>query len=321
MNKRALILLLVVIMILSCREENKISDELAKIEINLDLRRFDQEFSKALPKDIPGLKKRYPYLFPAQYTDSIWEAKMRDTLQIELLSEIDKAFRDFNKETEDLELLFKHIKHYFPNAQIPTVITVPSDVDYRNRVILADSLLLIGLDNYLGTDHKFYQGMERYIAARLDKQYLISDVAGAFTNKMLRYPTDRSFLARMVYYGKGLYIKDRLIPFESEATRIGYSREELDWAKANEEQIWRYFVERELLYSTDSKLDARFLLPAPFSKFRLELLDNESPDRIGRYIGWQIVGAFMDKNDISLQQLFNLSAEDIFKRSNYKPKK
>ena len=320
MYKYSSIFLLVMMFISGCKDDSGVQDEIAKIEVDLDVRRFDREFAQANPNDIPALKRRYPYLFPAQYADSVWEAKLKDTLQLALRQEINSAFPDFEEEAKNLSLLFKHIKYYFPSAKIPSIITVPSDVDYRNRVILADSLLLIGLDNYLGEDHKFYEGIERYIAAGLDKKYLLSDVAGAFANKMLRYPTDRSFLARMIFYGKRLYIKDRLMPFETDALRIGYFPEDLDWAQTNEEQIWRYFVERELLYSTDSELDARFLLPAPFSKFRLDL-DNESPDRLGRYIGWQIVRAFMDRNNVSLQQLFNLSAEEIFKKSNYKPKK
>jgi uncharacterized protein YjaZ len=61
--------------------------------------------------------------------------------------------------------------------------------------------------------------------------------------------------------------------------------------------------------------------PAPFSKFGLEL-DSESPGRLGRYIGWQIVRAFFDKNpNITPQQLLTLSADDILKESNYKPRK
>ena len=67
-------------------------------------------------------------------------------------------------------------------------------------------------------------------------------------------------------------------------------------------------------------LGPRFLDPAPFSKFRLEL-DNESPGRLGRYMGWQIVRAFMEKNDVSPQDMFNVPADMIFKKANYKPKK
>ena len=185
---------------------------------------------------------------------------------------------------------------------------------------MADSLLLIGLDNYLGKDHRFYGGIEQYIAAGLDKEYLLSDIASAFVKTTLRFPSDRTFLAQMIYYGKELYLKDKLIPLATDAQKIVYTTEELEWAQANEEQIWRYFIEQEILYSTDNMLAPRFLDPAPFSKFRLEL-DNESPGRLGRYMGWQVVRAFMNNNEVKLNQLLELSAEEILKNSNYKPKK
>ncbi len=307
-------------MVVGCADDQKVKEEVQNINVNVKVLRFDRDFAEAGPLDIPGLKNTYPYLFPAQYPDSVWEAKLKDTLQMELLYEVGKAFPNFNKETQDLELFFKHVKYYFPTISLPTVVTITSDVDYNNRVILADSLLIIGLDNYLGQDHKFYGGIQKYISFGLEKEYMVSDVAAAFAKKVNPYPRDRAFLSQLIYYGKELYLKDKLLPLESDASKIGYSQEELDWAKANEEMIWRYFIERELLYSTDTKLAIRFLDQAPFSKFQLEL-DNESPGRIGRYIGWEIVRSFMEKNNVTLQQLLSLPADEVFKRSKYKPNK
>jgi uncharacterized protein YjaZ len=94
----------------------------------------------------------------------------------------------------------------------------------------------------------------------------------------------------------------------------------LDWARENEGQIWRYFIERELLFDTDRELSARFLDPAPFSKFRL-VLDNESPGRIGRYMGWQIVRSFMEQNDIPVAEMLQMTGETLFNESKYKPPK
>ena len=146
-------------------------------------------------------------------------------------------------------------------------------------------------------------------------------MASAFAKKVNSYPRNRSFLSRIIYYGKELYVKDKLLPTQTDAQKINYLAEEYDWAQANEEQIWRYFVENELLYSTDSSLDRKFLDPAPFSKFGLEL-DSESPARLGRYLGWQIVRAFADKNPkVELNELLQLSADDIFQQSNYKPRR
>lgn len=306
--------------LVGCVEDQKVKEEVQNIDVDVKVLRFDRDFAKAEALDIPILKNAYTYLFPAQYPDSVWEAKLRDTLQIELLDEVGKAFPNFDKETRDLELFFKHAKYYYPNFKVPTVVTITSDVDYNNRVILADTLLIIGLDNYLGPDHKFYGGIQKYISFGLDKDYLVSDVAAAFAKMVNPYPDDRTFLAQLIYYGKELYLKDKLLPLETDAKKIGYSQEEMEWASVNEEMIWRYFIEREMLYSTDTKLGMRFLDQAPFSKFQLEL-DNESPGRIGRFIGWKIVSSFMEKNDVSLQQLLSLPADEVFRRSKYKPSK
>lgn len=320
MKTRFFALLLILFSFYSCKNETGVSEDVSRIQLNLEVVRFDKDFAEAKPGDIPALKHKFPYLFPKQYADSVWIAKLNDTLQKEIYSEVNAEFPNFVKETADLELLFKHVLYYFPNYKVPKVITVVSDVDYTNRVILADTLLLIGLDNYLGKDHRFYGGIEQYIAAGLEKEYLVSDVASAFGKIKVSFPSDRTFLAQMIYYGKELFLKDKLMPLATDAQKIGYSKEELEWAQANEEQIWRYFIEREVLYSTDNMLAPRFLDPAPFSKFRLEL-DNESPGRLGRYMGWQIIRAFMNNNDVKLSQLLGLSAEEIFKKSNYKPKK
>lgn len=320
MHNKIWLLLLAFLLWTGCGEEGRIPEDIAAIPVTLEVHRFDRAFANAEPSGLPDLKARYPYLFPPRYSDTVWLAKMRDTLQRELMEEVDAAFNDFESVLHDLELFYKHVLYYFPGQQLPAVVTVTSDVDYNNRVILTDSLLLIGLDNYLGSDHRFYQGIDRYIANGLDRQYLISDIASAFAKKVNPSPRERTFLAGMIYYGRELYLKDLLIPVVSDENKIGYTEEEIEWARANEEQIWRYFIERELLYSTDSQLGPRFLEPAPFSKFRLEL-DSESPGRLGRYIGWQIVRAFMDRHDLSLQQLLELPADEVFRRSNYKPKK
>ncbi|MEO0572106.1 MAG: gliding motility lipoprotein GldB [Bacteroidota bacterium] len=313
--------ILALILLISCNREDKLEKEIAKIPLELKTERFDREFADASPTDIPKLKSKYPYLFPKQFSDSIWIAKLKDTIQQELLSEVNKTFPDFSEQELELTSLFQHITYYFPGYVVPKVVTLTSEVQYDNRVVLTDSLLLLGLDNYLGEDHHFYRGVSRYIAKGLDKHYLVSDVASAFAKTLNRYPRNRTFLSRMVYHGKELYLKDKLIPQTSDAQKINYTQEELEWAVRNEEQIWRYYVENELLYSTSSELDRRFLDPAPFSKFQLEL-DSESPGRLGRYMGWQVVRAFMDKNPkVSLVELLDIPADDIFKKSNYKPKK
>ena len=125
----------------------------------------------------------------------------------------------------------------------------------------------------------------------------------------------------MIDTGKGLYLKDALLEEEyTDAEKMGYTKEQLQWCQENESYIWRYFIDGQLLYDDDQKLIPRFISPAPFSKFYLEI-DNESPGRVGAWLGWQIVRSFMKNNEVSLPQLMQLSAKEIFEKSNYKPKK
>jgi gliding motility-associated lipoprotein GldB len=297
-----------------------ISEEILEIPLTLEVDRFDLAFDRMLPSGLPAMKKQYPYLFPEQFADSVWLAKQADTLQQHLRREVRRSFPDIEPYQTELELFFKHAKYYFPDIETPRVLTLTTDVDYENRVILTDTLLLIGLDNYLGQDHEFYGNLPRYVAQELNPALLVSDVGSAFARMVVPGPVDRSFVAQMVYYGKALYLKDRLMPLAVDSVKIGYTDRQLTWARENESQIWRYFVERELLYNTDKGLEARFLEPAPFSKFRL-MLDNESPGRIGRFMGWQIVRSFMENNEISLREMLQTPGEDLFKRSKYKPPK
>ena len=317
---KRLIFCLSFFVLISCGNDDDKEKEIAQIPVNLEVERFDQRFARANADSLPALKRDFPFLFPRQYPDILWVEKMNDSIQLELNEAVAAEFPQFEETGEELERLFQHIKYYFPEKKVPKVITLTSDVDYRNRVVYADSLLLVALDTYLGREHELYLGMQEYIKKHLQKELIVSDVAEAFAQTLVPRPASRSFLHHMIYYGKILALKDLLIPFKTDAQKISYLPEDLEFAENNEEQIWRYFVERELLYSSDSELQTRFLFPAPFSKFYLEL-DNEAPPRLGQYIGWQIVRQYMDKNNVSVEEMIKADAETIFKQSKYKPRK
>ena len=113
---------------------------------------------------------------------------------------------------------------------------------------------------------------------------------------------------------------DCYLPSTADDKKIGYAEDKFEWAVANESQLWKYFIENKLLFSTEPKLQDRFITNAPFSKFYIDI-DKESPGRIGVWLGWQIVRSYMNNNNVTLQQLLQTSSEEIFKKSKYKPKK
>ncbi len=294
--------------------------KLQKLNKRLFVERFDKAFLEAQPKDLPKLKQAYPFLFSKSVPDSIWIERMNDTLQKALLEEVTETFSNFSPIEAELKGLFQHLKYYDKTFSTPRVITLTNDVDYRNSCIVTDTLLLIALDNYLGEDHEFYQNLPRYIAANMKEDIIISDVAGGYAENYVTQYNRKTLLDEMIYFGKLLYFKDVVIPFISDPDKIGYTLEELQWAEANEEPIWSYFIEREMLFSTDNKLPNRFIANAPFSKFYLEL-DNESPGRLGQYIGWQIVRAYAKNTEENFMTILQKEPEDIFRISKFKPKK
>ncbi len=305
----------------SCKKERQIPDDIAAIPVKLQVERFDQRFAQATADSIPKLINQFPYLFPEQYDIAFWQGKLKDTLQVALNREVEKEFPDFETEREDLEMLFKHIEYYYPKTPLPTVVTVTSDVDYRNSVILTDTLLIVALDTYLGSAHKFYGGIQRYLVQNFNKEQIDVDVASAFAEKILgNRPQGRRFLDEIIFQGKRLYLMQHLLSLKDPNAVMGYTEEQWQWARDHELNIWTYFVERKLLFSTDSQLLPRFINPAPFSKFNMEF-DTDSPPRLGRYMGWQMVRAYAENNQVTLQKLMTLSTDEIFNNSKYKPRK
>lgn len=317
---KSFLLIAVFFLCFSCHQTNKLEKEIGLIPIDLEIVRFDKVFGNSDMDDLQDLKSRFPVFFPKQYPDSIWKMKMKDSLTRQLFTEVIKKYPDELKLTEDLRTLFKHIRYYYPSFKLPNVITANSDVDYKNKIFLSDQTLIVSLDNYLGSDHFFYQGIPEYISRNMKESQILSDVASVCSQLFIPKINKKTFLSQMIYYGRILYLKDIWLTKTSDDIKIGYSEEELKWVQDNENQIWRNFIENEYLFSTNPKLIARFISLAPFSKFYLEI-DNDSPGMVGRYIGWQIVRSFMDKKGASLEKLMTLSDEEIFYKSKYKPRK
>jgi len=303
----------------SCDTENQLENEIAKINIDIEVERFDQLYAATTPEEFPSLKKKYPFLFSNRYSDSLWISRLKDTLQQQLHTQVNTVFNEFSEE-DDIESLFNHLKYYNKAFKVPRVIAVTNNVDYRNKVIVTDTIVLIALDNYLGSDHEFYGNFQRYIKQNFNREQIVVDLASEYAKKEIYSSERNNLLTEMINAGKALYFKDIMIPFKTDAEKIGYSNEQLQWAQANETSIWSYFVENELLFKTDPKLTVTFIYPAPFTKFGLEL-DNESPGRLGQYMGWQIVRAYMDNNDLTWKQLMTKEAEEIFNNSRFKPRK
>lgn len=319
MKNKLILSLSILVLVIACQKDSKIEQDIAKIDVSLNIERFDKLFSKAEPENLPELKVDYPFLFSKHIPDSVWINNMKDTLQQQLFSEVAKI-KDFGGIENEIRSLFQHLKYYDKAFKESRVITLTNFVDYRNKTIVTDTIVLVALDNYLGENHEFYADIPKYLAQNMNPSQIVCDLATDYAQNYIYQSQRKTLLDEMIYFGKELYFKDKMIPFKTDAEKIGYTNEQLDWAISNESYIWRYFIEKELLYNTDSSLPNRFVAPAPFTKFYLEL-DAESPGRLGQYIGWQIVKSYMENNDVDFMEMLQKDADEIFNNAKFKPRK
>jgi gliding motility-associated lipoprotein GldB len=280
---------------ISCDKKSKIEKAVEEIPVQIKVVRFEKAFFEAKPEDLSKLKAEYPFFFPGtDNEDAVWIEKMQHKDWRNLYNEVQSKFGNFEKQTTEIEDLFKHLKYYFPQIITPTVYTVIGEMDYNNKAIYANDKLILALELYLGKDHKFYEFPE-YLRQNFEERQMMPDIVSSFALRTISLPVDKTFLSEMIYHGKDLYLKDALLPNYSDDEKIGYAKEQIDWCLENESYMWRFFIDENLLYSSDSKLANRFINLAPFSKFYLEI-DNETPGRVGQWVGWQIVRSFMENN-------------------------
>lgn len=320
MRKLLSLIIIVVLLFFSCGKTNQLEKDIETIPVEVVIERFDQLFANTTIETLPKLKAEFPFMFSKRDHDSIVINKINNTFVKQLSIATKEKFNDLNVIESEIESLFKHLKYYNKSFKTPRIIGLTDHVDYRNKVFATDSIVLLGLDTYLGENHELYKGIYQYIAQNLKPSQMVPDLAFAYAKQKIYQPKRSTFLEEMIYYGKIYYFMDVMIPFKTDEEKIGYTPEQLAWARVNEINMWTYFVENEVFYKRDPKLVVKFINPAPFSRFNLEL-DRESPARTGCYIGWQIVRSYMKNNKVSLDKLLNTSVEEIFNNAKFKPRK
>ena len=96
-------------MIFSCKNDNKLESDIAKINTDVHIERFDLLFGKVTYQSLPDLKRAYPFMFSEKYQDSFWISKISDTLQKHLFNEVEKEFLNISDTQLEIESLFNSI--------------------------------------------------------------------------------------------------------------------------------------------------------------------------------------------------------------------
>jgi hypothetical protein len=323
--------------LVSCNKPKwEVGEDFQALEI--DFKRFDQSLFKlsknrVTEEDLKQLEKEFPKLYPLYVKaimrfDEIAPNSNKETF-IDFLK--DKNIKDLldtvsivyplgslQGEKELLNLGLSRFHYFFPQNQVPKVRTMISAFTYSTAT--DDSLLVIGLDNYLGNNFSLYPqvGIPKYLFQNFSKEYMVSDALKAWLTSEFEGGEGSKLLDQMIFNGKILYLTKSLLPEIPAHLIFNYKEEELLWCENNEREIWAHFIDMELLFSDKNFQIRKYMGDAPF----IPGFPEGSPGRVGQWVGYQIVNAFMEKQSkVSLEQLMQIeNSNKILQESRYKPK-
>ncbi len=322
---------LLVVILQGCKQTEKdckIPQEYLDIDLDISITRLEKPFFEELDKDkLLETLNLYPE-FATQYLmlddfESEEELAMeisavhQDEGMQELYEEVKNHFDDISFLEKDLELAFKAIRHHYPDFNPPKIYTYVSG--FSSDLFITDEILVIGLDYFLPSDHRFQPPeIPKYIANRYDEDHLVPTVITAISARFNQTDLkDNSLIAEMVFYGKSYHFTKTMMPCTPDEYIIGYSTEEISGSYTNEEMIWAHFIENELLFETNPFEIRKYTGEAPFT----DEISPDAPGRLGRWIGWNIVDDYRENNALSLQELMAKdNAREIFRQSGYRPR-
>jgi hypothetical protein len=243
-----------------------------------------------------------------------------DKYMREVYTDASKLYDNMDEVNEGLTNAFSRYKVAFPNKNIPSITTYLSP--FYTNIAATQNNLGIGLHSYLGSEYKYYPstGLPMYLIKKFRKEYIVTDaMKGWLDSDYMNDTTDQSFINQIVYQGKVLYALELLVPEADDTVKIGYTASQLDWAFDNEQNIWKVFIDNNLLFSTKPKQYLKFINDGNTTSG----FPKEAPAKLGGFIGWQIIRAYMKKHEgMKLEALFRQNdGKAILNESGYKPNK
>lgn len=304
--------------------------EVKKIEEAHPVRiyRYDQALfslpQRDLEKELDSLKKDYAFFLGDHPSVSQLKAYLNDPVNRRLYKDVQQKYGDLSGLEKAFQEAFARIRYHFPDAKLPRIYTLVSGLSYETPIIYVDSVLIISLDMYMGSDYHYYKKMGEalpmFIRRRLSEEYILPDCMKALAYQVIRSNNaSTSILDDMTLEGKRWMFAEMALPDIGDSLICGYTASQMQWIDAYEYDVWSFLIEKDYLYSNDNLVSRKLVGEAPFTAY----FGKESPGSIGSWIGWQICRSWIARNGgRPLKELFEeKNPQQILKESKYKPTK
>ena len=243
-------------------------------------------------------------------TDTVMGFAQTNTTAQELFANVDSL-------QEALNTGFSRLHFLYPEWEIPTLYLFVSG--FNSSVMYYENIMGVGVDMYLGSDYPYYnQVVYDYQKQTMRKACVAGDVLSMYLAYRISYNSKYNrLLEQMIFRGKQLFLLAQLLPNEPVWEVIGYSKEQWDWCEQYEQAIWNRIMQKRDLFKTESNVLSSYMNDGPFTAE----VTQDSPGRLGVWVGWRIVDSYMRNNkDVTLRELMNENdAQKILEQSYYKP--
>lgn len=243
-----------------------------------------------------------------------------DTQLISTYKKTMEVYPNLKLQEKQISDAFSRFMYQFPSKSVPDVYTYVSDFFYEQPIVLQNNSMAIAIDLYLGSNYPIYQrlGLPYYKIKWMRPESIAVDVMKAmYFNSIAPVYRPQTLLDRMIDGGKLLAYLDAVSPESPDEIKISYSTQQLNWANQNEKNIWAFLIKNELLYRKDYQTQTKLIQDGPFTTG----FGNESPSRLGIFIGWKIVLAYLNSHpDESLADVIKMTdSQKLLQQSGYKP--
>jgi len=234
---------------------------------------------------------------------------------------IKKQFNDNDFKTLEGHVVngIKRFHVFFPKRKTPQYFTTCIS-GFNYAIAYSDSTLAVGLDMYLGHEAPFYKmlNLPQYKTQIMNKNYIPSDLMrGWMLNEFDNDVPVNTLVHHTVFYGKIFFAVKALVPEVEDSVIIGYTTKQMEYCKKYEKNLWGYMAEKNRLYENNMRTVQELTGEGPFTS----AISKDCPPGIAKWIGWQIVKSYMEKNEnVTLEQLMNeKDAQKILSKSKYRP--
>lgn len=335
--KYLLLLIIIPIGFYACSNNKNIPD-VSAIKVQLDVQRFDKDLFAIDTNNVSASLNKLQEKYGSFLNDYLYNILMLPPVEDTVVNKLKNFLRDYKPVYDSVQKTFplfeeeqrqiakglQFTKYYFPQYKEPKqVITFVGPIEgYGN--VLTSSGFAVGLQLYLGKDFSVYHAdyivdvYPEYQSRKFDALYIPVNCIHNVIDDLFPPVTGRqTLIAQMIEEGKRLYVLDHLLPETADTLKTGYTANQLQGCYENEAAIWNFFLQNNLLYITDPIQTRDYVNDAPTT----QALGPASPGNIGLFVGWQIVKKWMANNEkLTLSQLMQTPAKQIFEEAKYKPK-